>query len=254
MAEHATPSETRTVFVTGAGGGIGSGIVHALHRRGHRLICTDLQLSAMEALERELGDRLHLVAMDVTRQESIEDAVAALPAGIRDIDILIHCAGHDIGGRRPFHEGTAEQWASILDTNLTGTVRVTRAVLPRMLERGVGHMIFLGSTAGVQIYPHGSAYIASKAGIHAFVQTLRLDYQETDLRFTELQPGPVVTGFSRRRFLDDAAKGQAYYDNLRGVLAVEHVVHCALFAIDMPEDANLAHILLTPTREGHSDR
>lgn len=249
MPDPSTTLGQPTVFVTGAGGGIGAGIVRALHPRGWRIVCADRSLPALRALERDLGERLHLAEMDVTRQESIDGVLAALPEAFRDIDILVHCAGHDIGGRRPFHEGTAQQWAAVLDTNLIGTVRVTHAVLPRMLARNSGHMVFLGSTSGVQIYPHGSAYVTSKAGIHAFVKSLRLDYQRTDLRFTELQPGPVVTGFSRSRFLDDAEKGQAYYDGLPGVLSVGHVVRCALFAIDMPADANVAGILFTPTRE-----
>lgn len=241
--------QAATIMITGAGGGIGSGIARALYERGDRIICSDYRYEPAVVLCEELGGKARPLQMDVTTQASVDGAMAQLPEDFQSIDVLINCAGHDVGGRRPFHEGTARQLVSILETNLVGLVRVTHAFIGGMIERGRGHIISLGSVAGLRTYPGGSAYVTSKAGVHAFMESLRADYQDTDLRFTELLPGPVATEFHTRRFLENTGKGQAYTDSLPGLLAVEDVVRATLFALSAPMGTNVAQVVIAPTRE-----
>lgn len=238
-----------SVLVVGASSGIGADAARALAERGRRVVCAARREDRLAALVAACGARTVAVALDVTDPESVAGLAGRIPEGFRDVAVLINCAGHDVGGRRPFGEGDSEGWAAIADTNLTGLIRVCGALVPAMAARGGGHVINIGSTAGLRVYPGGAVYAASKAGVHAFTEGLRADYRDSDLRVTEILPGVTRTGFAAARHGGDSAKGEAFYNALPGTLDVAHVTRTILFAIDMPPEATVAQLLLTPTRE-----
>ena len=133
---------------------------------------------------RSLGAGAYALELDITDPASAAGLIERLPEDLRAIDILVACAGHDIGGRQRFDLGRVEDWAGIVETNVTGVIRVCHAVVPGMLARGRGHVVTLGSTAGLKIYPGGTIYNAAKFAVRAFTEALRADYRDTDLRIT----------------------------------------------------------------------
>lgn len=238
-----------SVLVVGASSGIGADVARALAARGRRVVCAARREDRLAELVAACGGRAAAVALDVTDAGSVAGLPRRIPEGFRDVTVLVNCAGHDVGGRRPFGEGDAEGWAAIVETNLTGLVRVCGVLVPEMAARGGAHVINIGSVAGLRVYPGGAVYAASKAGVHAFTEGLRADYRDSDLRVTEILPGVTRTEFAAARHGGDAARGDAFYDALPATLDVAHVTRTILFAMDMPPEATVAQLLLTPTRE-----
>ena len=195
-------TDAGAVLVTGASGGIGEAICRLLVKQGHRVVASSRSLAKLEKLAKELGDALQPMALDVTEPDAVANLVAALPAGFDKIDVLVNNAGHDTGGRRRFDEGSAEQWCDIVETNVQGMIRVTHALIGGMLERGRGHVVNLGSIAGLKPYVSGTAYVTSKYAVHGFSDTLRLDYAGKGIRVTEIMPGLVRSGFAGQRLGD----------------------------------------------------
>ena len=166
----------KIALVTGASAGIGEQTARMLVDTGARVICAARRLPQLESLAAQFGDAAIALELDVTDEASVEKLLDRLPVEWRDIDILINNAGHDIGGRRQFHEGTAAQWAATIETNVIGLMRVTRVVIDRLVERNPGHIVNIGSVAGIQVYKACAAYAASKHAVHGLSESLRLDY------------------------------------------------------------------------------
>jgi NADP-dependent 3-hydroxy acid dehydrogenase YdfG len=154
--------------VTGAGSGIGKAIARALVDRGASVVLADIDGEAALDLAGELGPRTMALQLDVTDHSAVDQILASIPTAFRPIDILINNAGHDVGGRTHFARGSADDWTSIIDTNLTGMMRVTRAVLPEMVERNSGDIVNMSSISALRLVPDTAAYTTSKAGVRAF--------------------------------------------------------------------------------------
>ncbi len=236
-------------MVAGASGGIGEAVARRLAERGLRVICAGRNLSRLETLAGELGGTALALQLDVTNKESVESLQERLPDSWRAIDILVANAGHDIGGRRRFDEGSVEDWAAIIDTNVTGMIRVCHAVIPGMLARGRGHVVTLGSIAGLKVYRDGSIYNASKFAVRAFSEALRADYAETDIRITEILPGMVRTNFAATRHSGDEAKAEAFYDSFPHCMEPDDIARAILFALEQPTSVTIAQMVILPTRE-----
>lgn len=236
-------------LVVGASAGIGAATAHALAARQVRVICASRDKGRLDQLVARLGQGAHALELDVTDPESVVSLVGRLPAELRDIDILVAGAGHDIGGRQRFDEGEVEDWAQIIETNVTGMIRVCHAVIPGMLTRGRGQVVTLGSTAGLRVHADYSVYNTSKHAVRAFTEALRTDYKGTDLRVTEILPGLTRTEFAARRYRGDEAKGQAYYEGFPGLLEAEDIARAIVFALEQPAHVNVAQMVITPTHE-----
>jgi 3-hydroxy acid dehydrogenase / malonic semialdehyde reductase len=238
----------KIILVAGASSGIGRATAVALANHGGRVIAAGRSIDRLKAVAAELGDTCIPLDLDVTDGASTETLLERLPADWRAVHGLLVCAGHDIGGRAPFHTASADDWAGTIDTNVTGTIRVCRAVIDGMLERGAGHIVTLGSVSGYKTYEGGSIYAASKFAIRAFTDSLCLDYRDTDLRVTEILPGMVKTEFAMRRFHGDADKAEAFYDTRPANLTPEAVAGTILWAMEQPPEVNISSIVVQPTR------
>ena len=236
-------------LVTGAGSGIGAAVAGQLAARGVRVICAGRRLERLGALVERLGASACALQLDVTDARSAATLLERLPAGLRAIDILVNCAGHDVGGRRRFDLGDLEEWASIIETNVTGLIRVTHAVAAGMVARGRGHIVNLGSVAGLRVYRSGSIYNASKFAVRAFTEGLRMDYADTDIRVTEILPGLTRTGFAAARFHGDRQRGEDYYARFPGTIAASDVARAVVFALEQPASVTIAQLVVVPTRE-----
>lgn len=233
-------------LVTGASSGLGLDLAKALLARGLKVICCARRREPLEAAFADQPNAL-IHPLDVTDGPAVAGLIAGLPEAWREVDILVANAGSDLGGRQRFDQGSIEDWAGTIETNVVGVQRICHAVIPGMLARGAGHVIILGSIAGLKIATDNSAYTTSKHAIHAFADLLRADYKHEALRVTEILPGVVRTGFATARRRGDQAAGSAFYDSKPDVLVPADITRATLFALEQPPGVNIAQIVVTPT-------
>ena len=222
----------KTAVVTGASSGIGASTVHKLREAGVRVA------GGARRLERVDADIA--LPLDVTDEASSAAFVEAAVAELGGIDILFNNAGLALG-RVPFEESTEEVEATVLHTNVDGVLRITRLCLPHI--RDGGHILFMGSVAGRQAYPHGASYIASKFAVRGFSYALREDLLGRPIRVTTVDAGLVETEFSLVRFGGDREKADAVYEGLDPVTPDE-VADCVMFALTRPLHVNLDEIVI----------
>lgn len=239
------------VMVTGASSGFGAGIARKFVQAGHRVIAAARRTDRLAALGAELGDKLLPVELDVTRQTSIDAMLAALPADWQAIDVLVNNAGLALG-LEPAHEAHLQDWDTMIATNCQGLVHMTRAILPRMVARGSGTVINIGSVAGAYPYPGGNVYGATKAFVDQFTLNLRADLVGTGVRATNIAPGMSGgTEFSNVRFKgDDAAAAKVYQGT--EPLSSEDVAEAAYWVATLPAHVNINHIEMMPVCQGFS--
>lgn len=234
-------------LVIGASSGIGLATAEALLDKGMRVIATSRDTARLDPLaEKAKEGALLPLALDVADDASAGSLLERIPEDWREIDALVVSAGHDIGGRRRFDEGTAEQWCDIINTNVNGMIRVCHQIIPTMLERKRGHVVTLGSISGFRAYRGGTIYSASKFAVRAFTESLRFDYKNDPIRITEVLPGLVRTGFAEARW-GDKDKGKSFYDGAAAALEPEDIAASILFALEQPPHVNIAQILTMPT-------
>ncbi len=239
------------VMITGASAGFGAAMARKFIQTGHRVIAAARRTERLDALAKELGQNLLPVALDVTSKTSIDQALASLPADWQNVDVLINNAGLALG-LEPAHEAHLSDWDTMIATNCSGLVTITRALLPRMVARGAGLVINLGSVAGAYPYPGGNVYGATKAFVDQFTLNLRADLVGTGVRATNIAPGMAGgTEFSNVRFKgDDAAAAKVYQGAM--ALTPEDVAEAAWWVANLPPHVNINGIEMMPTCQGFS--
>jgi 3-hydroxy acid dehydrogenase / malonic semialdehyde reductase len=246
--------QDRIVFITGASAGIGAACARAFAAEGARLLLAARRVERLEAMEVDLLDggaaAVHAFALDVQDRAGVEKALADLPGDWRSIDVLVNNAGLSRGLDKLW-EGKTEDWEEMIDTNIKGLLWVTRAVVKGMVDRGRGHVINLGSTAGELAYPGGNVYCGTKAAVKLINDGLRLDAMGTPVRVTSIEPGMVETEFSEVRFRGDKARASKIYQNITPLTA-DDVADAIVWATTRPAHVNIAHMLLTTIDQGNS--
>jgi NADP-dependent 3-hydroxy acid dehydrogenase YdfG len=231
----------RTALVTGASSGIGAAAVRALAAAGLRTVAAARRLERCEELAREVGGEA--VALDVTDPGS----VAALAKSLEEVDVIVHSAGGALG-LEPIAEANEENWRAMYETNVLGVERVTKALLPAMERGGDGHVVVIGSIAGVEVYPGGGGYTAAKHAVNALCRTLRLELLGKPIRVTEVAPGMVETEFSLVRFGGDVERAAEVYRGIEALTA-EDVAEAVAFAVTRPPRVNIDYIAVKPTAQ-----
>ena len=239
------------VFITGASAGFGAEMARTFVQHEHQVIISGRRKDRLDALAAELGDLALPLVMDVTSKASIDDALAMLPQSWRSADVLINNAGLALG-TQPAHEAPLADWETMISTNCTGLVTMTRALLPAMVERGSGLIINLGSVAGHYPYPGGNVYGATKAFVEQFTLNLRADLVGTGVRATNIAPGLCGgTEFSNVRFKgDDAAAAKVYEGTVP--LSARDIAETAYWIATLPPHININSIEMMPTCQGFS--
>ncbi|MFJ5329659.1 bifunctional NADP-dependent 3-hydroxy acid dehydrogenase/3-hydroxypropionate dehydrogenase YdfG [Pectobacterium versatile] len=236
------------IFVTGATAGFGESITRKFISAGHKVIATGRRQERLDALKAELGDALYPLKLDVRDRQAIEQAVATLPAEWRTIDVLVNNAGLALG-LEPAHKASVDDWENMIDTNNKGLVFMTRALLPAMVERNIGHVINIGSTAGNWPYAGGNVYGASKAFVQQFSLGLRADLSGTRIRVTNIEPGLVGgTEFSAVRFKGNDDKVSKTYDNTTPLTA-EDVSEAVFWVSTLPAHVNINTLEMMPVSQ-----
>jgi 3-hydroxy acid dehydrogenase/malonic semialdehyde reductase len=241
-----TEQSGQTVVLTGAAGGMGRAITKALLESGRRVVLVDRDAKALQELAATAGNAVFPIQLDISDAKAVDGLPNAIPAQFRPVDVLINNAGHDIGGRTRFDAGSPDDWSDIIQTNLIGLMRVTRAVLPDMVRRNSGHIVNISSINAVRIVPDMAAYSSSKAGVHMFTETLRGELAETALRVTELQPGLTRTNIILTRYRGDREKEKDYFDQFKLALEPADIARSILFALDQPAHVQIAEMMILP--------
>jgi 3-hydroxy acid dehydrogenase / malonic semialdehyde reductase len=225
----------KTAIVTGASSGIGAAVVRLLQAEGVKVA------GGARRLERVEADVP--VELDVTDRASCARFVESALAELGALDILVNNAGLALG-REPFDQSTEEDESTVLETNVHGLVRMTRLCLPHL--RDGGHIVNMGSVAGITAYPNGALYVASKFAVHGFSQALREDLLGRPIRITTIAPGLVDTEFSRVRFRGDEDKARAVYEGVPfgGAPNADDIAECILFALTRPLHVNIDEIVV----------
>jgi 3-hydroxy acid dehydrogenase/malonic semialdehyde reductase len=237
------------VFVTGASSGFGSAIARKFCKSGALVIGAARRRERLEALQRELGDCFASIELDVRDRDAVEKVFSELPARFSPLDILVNNAGLALG-LEPAHQADLDEWQRMIDTNVTGLVYCTRAVLPAMVANGRGHIINIGSTAGHYPYPGGNVYGATKAFVHQFTLNLRADLIGTGVRCTAIEPGlSGGTEFSNVRMRGDDARAAKVYEGTQPLLA-DDIAEAVHWVATLPAHVNINTMEMMPVCQG----
>ncbi|MDO2948680.1 SDR family oxidoreductase [Aeromonas simiae] len=235
-------------MVTGASAGFGAAISRTLVQHGWRVIGTGRRQERLAALAQELGAAFLPLAFDIQDRAATEAAVAGLPAEWQAVSLLVNNAGLALG-LEPAHRADQEDWEQMIATNILGLTRITRLLLPGMVERGGGQVINIGSIAGTYPYPGGNVYGATKAFVKQFSLNLRADLAGTPLRVTNVEPGLCGgTEFSNVRFHGDDAKAAAVYQGVE-FIRPEDIANTVLWISQQPAHVNINSIEIMPVAQ-----
>ena len=238
------------VFITGATAGFGSAMARTFVQNGHKVLISGRRADRLEALSAELGAAARPIVLDVTDKASIASALDGLAAEWAQIDVLINNAGLALGVT-PAHESSLEDWDTMIATNCSGLVAMTRAILPGMVARGSGTVINLGSVAGDTPYPGGNVYGATKAFVEQFTLNLRADLVGTGVRATNLAPGLCGgTEFSNVRLKGNDTAAAKVYEGTEP-LTPEDIANTAYWVATLPAHININRIEMMPTCQGY---
>jgi NADP-dependent 3-hydroxy acid dehydrogenase YdfG len=228
----------RTAVITGASSGIGAATARVLAADGYRTILGARRLDRLEELAAEIGGEA--VALDVSDLSAVDRFAAA----VGECDVLINNAGGALG-LEPLADADDEKWLRMYESNVLGTMRMTRALLPRLIESGDGHIVGVTSIAAIEPYRGGAGYNAAKHAQRAMLRVLRQELLGQPVRVTEVAPGMVETEFSLVRFGGDEAAAKRVYEGMRP-LSAEDVAECIRWALAQPPHVNVDEIVVRP--------
>jgi NADP-dependent 3-hydroxy acid dehydrogenase YdfG len=228
----------KTAVITGASSGIGAATARSLAADGFRAVLGARRLDRLKALAAEVGGEAF--PLDVTDPASVESFAASFDA----CDVLVNNAGGALG-LGPLAEADEEQWLQMYESNVMGTMRMTRALLPRLIESGDGHVVGVTSIAAIEPYRGGAGYNAAKHAQRAMLRVLRQELLGQPVRVTEVAPGMVETEFSLVRFEGDEETAARVYAGMQPLRA-EDVAECIRWALAQPPHVNIDEIIVRP--------
>ena len=242
---------SKIAFITGASSGIGAACARKFAEGGYTLLLNARNTAKLQALQQELqttyGIEVITLPFDVRDRKAAEAALQQLPAEYQAIDVLVNNAGLALGIDKEY-EGTEENYDTMIETNITALLMMTRLVVPGMVNRGKGHIINIGSVAGDAAYPGGSVYCATKAAVKVLSDGLRMDLVDTPLRVTNVKPGLVETNFSITRFGGDKERADNVYKGIKP-LTGDDIADVVYYAASAPEHVQIAEVLVLATHQ-----
>lgn len=248
MTTNNTDQPIKTILITGASSGYGKATAERYAKIGNcRLILIARRLERLEALKTQLEPQtsgIHVQSVDLTKSEDIDVFFDNLPADFKGIDVLVNSGGLALGVE-PAQAADLANWNTMIQTNITGLVHMTRRCLDLMTPRKTGHIVNIGSIAGQWPYPGGNVYGSTKAFVKMFSQSLKTDLLGTGIRVTNLEPGLSQTEFSDVR-LKDSSKAAAVYDGTQP-LKGEDIAEIITWVTALPKHVNINALEVMPT-------
>lgn len=244
----------KTAFVTGTTSGFGHAFALRLAKLGYNLIITGRRKERLEDLAEEIrkvfGVEVLPLNFDVRDNEDCKTAINSLPEKFQKIDLLVNNAGL-AAGASPFNESDLDDFERMLDTNVKGLLYVTKLIIPDMIERKKGQIINISSIAGIEVYPNGHVYCASKHAVNAITKGLRIDLVKHGIRVSSISPGMVETEFSIVRYHGDEGKAKAVYQGILPLNA-EDIADALEFIVTRPEHVMINDIQINPAQQANT--
>jgi NADP-dependent 3-hydroxy acid dehydrogenase YdfG len=229
----------RTALVTGASSGIGEATMRSLAVAGFEVVAAARRVERCEVVAREVGGRA--IRLDVADPDSVAELAESVP----EVSVVVNNAGGALG-LEPVAEADEENWRQMYETNVMGVMRVTKALLPTLERSGDGHVVVVGSVAGVEVYPGGAGYTAAKHAANAVTRTLRLELLGKQIRVSEVAPGMVETEFSLVRFEGDRDRADKVYEGTNPLTA-EDVADAVAYVVTRPPHVDVDYLSIKPT-------
>ena len=246
----------KTILITGASSGIGKAAARAFAAQGSKLILAARREQALVELKNELTNefdsKIYIHALDVREKQQVDQFFGSIPDEFISIDVLLNNAGLALGLSHTIDSSIAD-WEDMINTNIKGLVYVTRATLELMYPLKRGHIINLGSIAGIDYYANGSVYCATKAAVHAFSGALREECVEKNIKVSEILPGMVNTEFSKVRFHGDIERADNVYKGVEPLVA-EDLADLIAYMANLPAHVNLSETVIMPTCQANAHK
>jgi NADP-dependent 3-hydroxy acid dehydrogenase YdfG len=240
-----SPDENVAV-VTGASSGIGEATARTLAAQGFHVVVGARRIDRLEKLAEDIGGTA--LELDVTVEDSVDAFAAVLPR----VDVLVNNAG-GAKGLAPVLEADLDDWRWMWETNVLGTLRITKALLPKLIDSGDGLIVTITSVAAFEAYDNGSGYTSAKHAQAVLHRTLRGELLGKPVRLTEIAPGAVETEFSLVRFHGDADRAKKVYEGITPLVAAD-VAEVIGFVASRPSHVNLDQIIIKPRDQASPGR
>lgn len=241
----------KTALITGAGSGIGRETARALAIRGYNVILCGRNQEKLLSLQKELTVKYEAQAyvkkLDVTDVENINAVAKECLEEFEGIDVLVNNAGL-ARGLEPYNQNREDGILEMIDTNMKGLMMMTRAFLPSMLEHNTGHIINIGSTAGLYAYAGGAVYCATKSAVKTFSDGVRIDVIDSNIKVTTIQPGLVETPFSEVRFRGDKERAAKVYEDI-DALQAQDIAEIIAFTVSQPLRVQISDIVIMANQQ-----
>jgi len=245
--------EYKVAVVTGASSGIGKAIAESLAKQKVRLVLIARRQDKLERLQRELQSftETHIITCDVTQQQEISEALNKVPERFAQVDVLINCAGLALG-LEVAQEADWKDWETMLNVNCMALSFLTHLLLPGMVERNLGHIVNIGSTAGTYSYKGANMYGATKAFVEQFTLNLKADLLGTSVRVSSIEPAMVGDSeFSWVRFKGDQEKANRVYEGLKP-LQPNDIAESVSWVLAQPAHVNINRMEIMPVCQAPS--
>ena len=243
--------KNQTALVTGASSGIGHSCALYLASYGLNLVLTGRRPDRLEELKYKISQinselKVSTLVFDIQNYDEVSKHFSNLLENTK-IDILINNAGLALGLDK-ISEGSIDDWEKMIDTNIKGLLYVSKWVIPYFKKQNSGHIVNIGSVAGVSTYPMGNVYCATKSAVHVLSEAMNLDLVDTDIRVSNIAPGACETEFSNIRFKGDSEKADKVYKGYTP-LTPDDVADLILYILNTPKHINIQNSLIMPTAQ-----
>ncbi len=224
----------KVAVVTGAGSGIGEAIATLLHEEGVKVILAGRNKDKLQNVANQLAqDSVKVVPTDVTKKEEVDELIKIAQQTFGGLDIVINSAGQMLSSKITDYQ--VDEWDSMIDVNIKGTLYTAQAALPTMLEQSSGHLINIASISGFEVTKSSTIYSATKAAVHTITQGLEKELAKTGVKVTSISPGMI-----------DTAITAAYNPSDRKKLDPQDIAEAVLYALTQPSHVNVNEITVRP--------
>lgn len=244
----------KIIFITGATSGFGRAIAELFAEHGHDIIVTGRRVERLLELKNEIeqksGTRVLPLPFDVRSREACAQAISGLTNDWKNIDVLVNNAGL-ASGLDTIQDADIDDLDKMIDTNVKGLLYVSKAIMPGMVERGSGHIINIGSTAGKEVYSKGHVYCATKHAVDAITKGMRIDLLGHGVKITQIAPGAAETEFSEVRFHGDKQRAKDAYKGYQPMVA-EDIAQLVHYATTLPAHLCINDLVVTSLAQANS--
>jgi len=243
---------SKCALITGATSGFGKAIAIKFAKEGYDLIITGRREERLNQLAQEImdsyGNAVTALCFDIRNKAAVTESIESL--GDKTVDVLINNAGL-ASGLDLIQDGDTEDWDKMIDTNVKGLLYVSNQIIPKMVDRGEGHIINIGSTAGKEVYQKGNVYCASKHAVDAITKSMRIDLLPHGVKVTQIAPGAAETEFSIVRFHGDETKAKAAYNGYKPMTA-EDIAEVTFYTTTLPAHLCINDVVMTSVAQASS--